>query len=405
MTDSSPNPATTQSSVIRLAIIANSPSPFRTHLHARLARELADLELWSVYTHEKSNAPWTNAADLDTRPVCFGPGELAESQSALSRQWHEWRKGGRIIRWLRHEKIDAVAIHGYNDLGRHRVVQWCHRNHVGCFLFADSNIRGDTVTGLKAWIKRAYLHRLIRNCTGVMPCGSLGRDYFLKYGAAPSKIHYFPCEPDYDLIQNLSGEEITAARTQFHLSPDRRRIIYCGRLVDVKRVDLVIDAFVSIAADRPDWDLLIVGDGPRKRELLSRVPTALTNRVRWLGFIDDQKLVSAIYRSCDVLALPSDYEPWALVINEAAAAGLAMVASDAVGAAAELVRDGMNGAIFAAGSLNDLVVKLAIVTDPAQIDGLKRGSSRVLEDWRRSADPVDGLRRALAQLEPRRQRP
>src|SRR3954469_9480604 len=52
--DSPPSPR-----AIRLAIIANSHTPYRLHLHRRIARELADVKLWSVYTHENSGgADW-----------------------------------------------------------------------------------------------------------------------------------------------------------------------------------------------------------------------------------------------------------------------------------------------------------------------------------------------------------
>ena len=54
------------------------------------------------------------------------------------------------------------------------------------------------------------------------------------------------------------------------------------------------------------------------------VTAAVRGRVRWTGFFPNQKEVSAVYHLSDVLVLPSDYEPWALVINEAAAAGLAV---------------------------------------------------------------------------------
>jgi glycosyltransferase involved in cell wall biosynthesis len=229
----------------------------------------------------------------------------------------------------------------------------------------------------------------------LLPCGSLGREYFIKYGAAADQIHFFPCEPDYRLIQTLPEEKITATSEKFDLSPSRRRLLFSGRLVDFKRIDLLVAAFATIAADRPEWDLVLLGDGPQREDLKTRVPSELAKRVRWLGFIDDQEAVSAVYRNCDLLVLPSDYEPWALVINEAAAAGLAIVASDAVGAAAELVCDGVNGGVFPGGSLQALTEKLMFATDPERIDRLKAGSSTVLEEWRRTADPVQGLREAL----------
>jgi glycosyltransferase involved in cell wall biosynthesis len=170
--------------------------------------------------------------------------------------------------------------------------------------------------------------------------------------------------------------------------------VFSGRLTAVKRPELLIEAFRRIAKDRPDWDLLMIGDGPVLAELEAKVGE-LSGRVTWTGFLDDQQTVSALYRNGDVLALPSDYEPWALVVNEAAAAGLAIVCSDVVGAAAELVVPGRNGELFAAGSLDGLVQALLRVTDAARVDTYKAGSAPVLAAWRETADPVEGLRRAL----------
>jgi glycosyltransferase involved in cell wall biosynthesis len=93
--------------------------------------------------------------------------------------------------------------------------------------------------------------------------------------------------------------------------------------------------------------------------------------------------------------LPSDFEPWALVVNEAAAAGLAILATDRVGAAAELVRNGVNGFIFPAGDVQKLTERLLEVTDPSRIEAFKAESGSVLREWRNNADPVNGLRQAL----------
>lgn len=163
----------------------------------------------------------------------------------------------------------------------------------------------------------------------------------------------------------------------------------------MKRVDLLIDAFSAIASARPDWDLLIIGDGPLRAELEARLPVELKPRVKWTGFLDDQPTVSALYRLCDVLVLSSGHEPWAVVINEAAAAGLAIVSSDVVGAAAELVRDGVNGRTFPTRNLEKLKECLLDVTDPARIDSMKQASAAVLADWRERGDPIKGLRQVL----------
>jgi glycosyltransferase involved in cell wall biosynthesis len=103
-----------------------------------------------------------------------------------------------------------------------------------------------------------------------------------------------------------------------------------------------------------------------------------------------------VYRCADVLVLPSDYEPWGVVVTEAAAAGLAVIASSVVGAAADVVEEGVNGRIFRRGDKEHLVECLLDLTDPHRTDAAKAASQRVLARWRSKCDPVQGLRRALA---------
>ena len=379
-----------------LAIIANSHTPYRLHLHRRIAAEIPEIRLWSVFTHEQSNAPWGFHVPAEIGPISFGEGESSAVQDSPRRAAHEWRKGGRIIEWMRRTNVRAAVVMGYNDPARLRIIRWCHRQGLPCYLFGDSNIRGDRAAGLKALAKRWLVTRVVKACTGVLPCGTLGAAYFAKYGAVPERTFCFPYEPDYDLIRRLTAQEIEAARQRFKLRPDRRLVLFSGRLAQPKRPDLLLDAFAAIARERPEWDLLVVGDGPLRSSLGQRVPEALRHRIVWAGFLDDQRTVSALYRASDVLVLPSDYEPWAVVVNEAAAAGLAIIASDVVGAAAELVRDGVNGRTFPAGDLAALTAALLDATAPARIDLMKVASAGVLDDWRRRGDPIDGLRRALA---------
>ncbi len=378
-----------------IAIISNSQTPYRIHLHQRVARELPQVVLWSLYTHEISNSAWPFDAPDEIRPVLFGKGESCLNQDKPAHALREWKRGGCIICWLKEHGIGFVLMMGYNDVGRLRIIRWCRRNGVPCFLFGDSNIHGDTAVGIKAAIKKIVVSRIVRSCDGVLACGTLGKAYFAKYGARADRMFCFPYEPDYRLIQTLSSEQIDRVRQQFGLPVGRRRLVYSGRLIQIKRVDLLIDAFIAIAALRPTWDLVIVGDGPLHENLRAQVPTELAGRIIWTGFADDQSTVSAIYRASDVLVLPSDYEPWALVINEAAAAGMAIVSSNVVGAAAELVRDNENGRLFPPGDLAALIQCLLDVTDPQKTESMRKASAGLLAQWRERGDPVKGLRDAI----------
>jgi len=377
-----------------VAIIANSLTPYRLHFHRRLVRELPEWQWWSLFTHDVSNAPWALTEAQEIRPVRFGQGERADDQAKLSRALHEYRKGGRIIRWLKDYQAKAVVLLGYNDFGRLRILSWCYRNRVPCLMFGDSNIYGEKIAGLKGRIKQWVLPRVLRKCSAVLACGRLGREYFRRYGVTDEKIFYMPYEPDYEMVAGLTERDISNALAQFNLPTNRDFILYCGRLVSVKRVDILLDAFAKLS-ERPTWDLVIVGDGPLLSELQNRVPMEMRQRVHWLGFINDQRSIAAVERASKILVLPSDFEPWGVVINEATVAGCAIIATEAVGAAAELVRDGVNGRIVPCGDANILCQALCDVTQPGLIERLQSGSLQMLADWRKQADPVRGLASAL----------
>lgn len=379
-----------------VAIISNALTPYRLHFHRRVVRELTGVDWWSIFTHDVSNAPWQIAEATEIRPVKFGPGESSDSQDHIGKGWHEYRKGGHIIRWLVDHQVSAVVLLGYNDAGRVRIIRWCHRHGMPLFLAGDSNIRGDRTVGMKRQIKQFLVPRLVRKCTGILPCGSLGREYFLKYGAQPDRIWYMPYEPDYDMIASITNAQVEAAYREFGLPRDRHYLLYCGRLVRVKRVDLLLSAFANIAGERPNWDVLVVGDGPLRAALTEQLSTNLRKRVHWLGFQNDPATVASLQRGADVCVLPSDYEPWGVIINEAAASGLALVVSDMVGAAAELVRDGVNGRVFPSGNCDELTSALRDVTNQVRLKSYQENAATVLTHWRQIGDPVSGLAAALA---------
>jgi glycosyltransferase involved in cell wall biosynthesis len=184
-------------------------------------------------------------------------------------------------------------------------------------------------------------------------------------------------------------------RQKFGLSTSRKYFLYSGRLAPVKRVDLLIDAFETIAAERPDWDLVVAGDGALGDELRRRVPEPVRQRVIWTGFLEQEELKSA-YHASDVLVLPSDFEPWAVVVQEAMAARLVVVASDAVGSAHELIADGLSGRIFPTGDSSALRAALLEVSAADALGSFKQRSREALDQWRNNTNPVNEIRRALA---------
>jgi glycosyltransferase involved in cell wall biosynthesis len=228
-----------------------------------------------------------------------------------------------------------------------------------------------------------------------MSMGEYGDQFYLKYGARPEQIYRVPCTPDYGRYSAIDAQRLNDFRQKFKLSGSRKYLLYSGRMVPVKRVDLLIDAFAAIASERPDWSLLLVGDGVLRDELQQRVPPHLRERVMWTGFLEQDESIAA-YHAAELFVLPSDHEPWALVVQESMAAGLGVVSSDIVGAARELVEEGVNGAIFPAGNLPALTEALRTSTEPGRAAEFKHRSRLALAEWRKRIDPVAEVRRALS---------
>jgi glycosyltransferase involved in cell wall biosynthesis len=224
--------------------------------------------------------------------------------------------------------------------------------------------------------------------------GELGDQYFIKYGANPDRLYRVPCWPNFEAFSDVDADQLARFRQRFALNERRHYLMFSGRLVPQKRVDLLIDAFAAIASQRPDWDLMIVGDGVLRSELERRVPSSLRSRVHWIGFLDGPELALG-YHAADVLVLPSDHEPWALVVQEAMAAGLAVVSSDVSGAAFEIIEDGRSGRIFPVGGLEELKQAVLDVTAHDALADYKRESVAALARWRNKEDPVAEIRRAL----------
>lgn len=380
----------------KLAIVSNVAAPYRVSQHLRIARELEDeVELWSLILFEHDWLPWKHELPTEIRPVVFGKGEAARRKHF--HPLRQWSKMGKIIQFLCDRQIDMVIMTGANDLGRLRLLSWCKRTGLPNFIFGDSNIRGDQATGLRRLVRNTYVSYAVKCATGVLPCGVRGKEYFERYGSAGKPCFYMPHEPDYQRIFSIGSEERQRVQEKFHLKAHRKYVMFSGRLVHAKGIDTLLDAFQCFARQRPDWDLLIVGGGTLENDLKQRVPDDLRDRIVWTGFVSDQAELAALYHCAEVFVLPSRFEPWAVVVCEAAAAGLAVITSDMVGAGAELCKDGVNGAQFPANDASALTEKLLWITErPGRLTEMRYASLRVLDDWRRRGDPVQGVRQAMA---------
>jgi glycosyltransferase involved in cell wall biosynthesis len=149
-------------------------------------------------------------------------------------------------------------------------------------------------------------------------------------------------------------------RRQFGLP--ERYFLCVGRLVFSKGVFDLLDAYSRLAPKlRAGAELLFVGDGVEQTELEARAAAIDPGAVRFAGFAHREHL-AVYYALAEALVFPTHTDPWGLVVNEAMACGIPIVASEAGGCVVDLVQDGWNGYIVpkcAADKLAEALAKVA----------------------------------------------
>lgn len=372
-------------------------TPFREHFLRRVVAELPEFQLATLLTQDPKHGPWEVGPRPDLGLVEFGRQTPWQHAAPLSKSLPaDWRAGGRMIDWLTARDVRAIWLVGYAYPSHARLIFWARRKKIPLLLWSDSNVLGDRSQGVKGFVKRLAVSSIVSRCSAVLPCGIKGVEFYERYGATRDRTFLCPAEPDYSLIDNADKARMHSWADRLGLSSDRRRIMCCARLVELKRFDAAIDAFAAIADRRPEWDLLIVGDGPMREPWQARVPERLKGRVKWAGFTHDPADTAALYRLSHVFVHPGDYEAWGVVILEAAAAGLPIIASNVVGAAYDLIDPGKSGEFVPPGDAKAIEAALMTYTDSHAWPTASAASLLQSRKLRAEADPIAGLRAALA---------
>jgi len=115
------------------------------------------------------------------------------------------------------------------------------------------------------------------------------------------------------------------------------KFLYIGRLSEEKNLDFLVDFFNK----NSQYSLTIVGNGPMKEDLAIRA----SHNTKFIGHVANER-ISEMYLEHDVFILPSNSEPWGLVIDEALYFNIPVIVSKNVGCASELVLDRCNGIIL-----------------------------------------------------------
>ncbi len=169
---------------------------------------------------------------------------------------------------------------------------------------------------------------------------------------------------DQPAIETVHLLRVTEGRAVPH------SFLFVGRFVSEKGVDQLVKAYESYRERSIDpWPLVCCGAGPLSSHLEGRPG------IRVKGFVQPDQMRN-ILASAGCLVLPSIFEPWALVVHEAASAGLLILASRNVGASVHLVQDNHNGYIFDGRDVKEIAALMSRVSNlsDARLDAMSRAS-------------------------------
>ncbi len=215
----------------------------------------------------------------------------------------------------------------------------------------------------RSWWKEAVKTTLFRSADAAQVPGPDGAEYARRYGFPGDRI--FSVTLTINLEQysrRLSEQERRAHRARFGVGGCV--FLYAGRLWKPKGVLHLIDAFRQARRVNDGISLLLVGDGADEAEL--RAAAADVPCTTFWPFVQASELCTC-YGASDVFVFPTLGDPHGQVIEEAHAAGLPIVTTDAVGDIHRRVRDGVNGFVVPAGNPTIMAERMLALADRPQL--------------------------------------
>jgi glycosyltransferase involved in cell wall biosynthesis len=322
--------------VTRLALLTEIPAPYRIPLFNALD-ERVDLRVLFLRARHPDRR-----YELHRDEIRFEWEVLRGCSFSVRAHWMVLNlRVGRSIR-----DADVVVLGGWNQPAFWEALLWCHRRSVPTIVWAEST-SVDQRSGRHELFKRL----LLPSVDAFVVPGAAAREYLVTLGVPVDRITVAPNAVDPGIFGNVER-----TRTEGHC-----RLIAVGRLAPEKGFDVLLEA-----TDGLPVEVVIAGAGPEE----SRLRRLAGPNVTFLGNIERDALRS-LYGSADVAVVPSRSDPWGMVLNEAALAGLPLISTTAPGGAHELVEPGVNG----------------FLVPPDDVPALRQAIVRVIEDepFRRAA--------------------
>lgn len=246
-----------------------------------------------------------------------------------------------LIKEIQEWNADSLLVYGWNFKSNLKAMRF-FKNKIPVLFRGDSTLL-DEKPGFKKIIRRTVLKYIYSFVDIAMYAGVANKAYFIAHGFREKQLVFMPHAIDNKRFaaneENLLAGK--ALKQKLHIPDNALVFLFAGKLDENKNAVLLIDAF-NDCNDEESY-LLIVGNGSQEENLKNRYKG--NKNIAFLDFQNQQQM-PALYSASDVFVLPSNSETWGLAVNEAMAAGKAIILSDACGASYDLVKNMENGFAF-----------------------------------------------------------
>lgn len=396
---------------VRLAYVVSHPIQYQAPLLRRIAQE-PDIDLTVFFGANFSlrgyrdegfgvevawDVPLLEGYKSEMLPALRDTGTVSPL-SPISR---------RIYRRLQYADgspaFDALWVHGYASANGMHSILAANALGIPVLLRAESWLEDRERSGVRLAAKHLFFRMLRPAIAATLPIGTRNREYWSYYFGETMPQFLMP----YAVDNSFFAERTAAAaprsqelRQELQLSADRPVILFASKLQQRKHADHLLEAYRRMCSElTPERQpyLVIVGDGEERGRLENSARESGLPGVRFAGF-QNQSEIPRFFAISDVFVLPSRHEPWGLIVNEAMAAGVAVVASDHVGSHIDLITNGVEGYVYPFGDTAALAAALAGVLQSPEVSARMGEAARQrMATWDFEAD-VRGLRHALAEV-------
>lgn len=268
-----------------------------------------------------------------------------------------------------------VITSGWVDKGYLKACRTMRKRGAVTVMSLDTAWRGDArqwanMLMAPTWVPRTFSHAWVT--------GEAQAHYAHRLGLGADRVRTGFYSADTGLFTPL-GERLLTER----VSAWPHRFLCVARYIPTKGHQLLCDAFAELcdAGEASDWVLWLAGTG-ELHEQVKDSPAGRHPRITHLGFKQVDEMNEVVAKS-GAFVLPSTYEPWGVVVQEHACAGLPLLLSSAVGAAERFLVEGENGHRFVAGNKETLkaMLRLFMLSTDAELHAMGRRSAELGRAW------------------------